>query len=126
MIALTSWLAIDRLLVLVMRDLAQAQGWYAQRRVWQVLVLALGGGVALVAVLRARGLLASADAATRWAAAGVILVTLVALLRLVSLHATDLWLQARLAGLSAGRWVEALGLCMTVAGVVRTWPVNGR
>lgn len=125
-IALTGWLAVDRLLVGVMRHVALAQGWYAERRAWQGVVITLCGIAAVAALRAAKPRLASADAATRWAATGLGLVLAVALLRGVSLHATDLWLQTRLAGLSVGRWVEALGLCGIAAAATRTWPVNGR
>ena len=125
LVALVGWFALDQLLVLMARVLASEAGWYGQRRLWQGVAIGVCASVALAAAARARPILQRMEAPTRWAAAGLALVLAVALLRMVSLHATDLWLQTRLVGISVGRWIELIGLGGVGVGVTRTWPARG-
>jgi hypothetical protein len=101
--------------VLALRDVAHAAGWYAQRRPlqWTMLgVLLSAAGFALPAAVRFTRHRVSAGLYP--ALAGLCLLATLLGLRLVSLHHTDFVLDFRLAGLSLGRWIEwlAVGLVM--------------
>jgi hypothetical protein len=105
----------DRAAVLALRDLAHAAGWYAQRRPlqWTMLgMLLVIAGFALPALVRFTRHRVSA--ALSPAIAGLCLLATLLALRLVSLHHTDSVLDARLAGLSLGRWLEALAVGLVV------------
>lgn len=122
LLALNTLFSLDLLLVELLRGVARGAGWYEARRSLQV---------AALLVLAGAGLLAWARWA-RWAAlrvrptpgqhalfTGLALLAGVAALRAVSLHATDEWLATRLAGLSLGRGLEALGLGLAAFAAVR-------
>lgn len=101
----------DLLATSALRAWAWQSGWYGLRRPAQV--IALLAGVLAVRHLARRacvdGLLA----------AGVGACLLVAWGRMVSLHQLDSLMDARMLGLSWGRWVDAAGLVLVAAAVVR-------
>lgn len=112
-------LHLDVLAVELMRGVAHAQGWYAHRRAWQlVLLLTLGAaGAVLVGRLRQRS-------RERWpehapVALGVAFLLALAALKAVSLHQTDGLVNARILGASAGRLAEFGGLAVVTAGALR-------
>jgi hypothetical protein len=110
---------VDLLTIYVLRDVAQAQGWYGQRRAWQLLAL----GALALATLLALGwfhprLRAERSRSTA-AVLGVSLLVGVAALRAISLHYTDRALDAHLAGITTGRLLELAGLGLTAAGALR-------
>ena len=109
---------LDLLAVGLLRELSRAQGWYAQRRLLQAPLAAAvaAGGLLGVWQLRRRGAERRLDGP---ALAGLALLLTLALLRGVSLHATDLWLQARVAGISVGRHLEALALALFALAALR-------
>jgi len=117
----------DRALVLWMREAANAGGWYALRRPLQGATLALLVTTVwfMVPHVVRSGRLDLSDH-LRPAMAGLGLLVVLLVLRLVSLHHTDFVLDARLAGLSLGRWLEALavGLVMVPALRAKTGPVS--
>jgi hypothetical protein len=101
----------DRAVVLSLREVAHDGGWYAQRRPlqWTTLGVLLGvAGFALPALVRFTRKRVSPG--LYLVIAGLCLQATLLALRLVSLHHTDFVLDFRLAGLSLGRWVEALAL----------------
>lgn len=106
------------------RTFASAHGWYAGRRpVQQALVFGLGLGSA-AAIALAVWLARKAPAPTRLASVGgVALVGFVAI-RTVSLHAIDLLLDFRLAGLKAN-WLIELGGIVVILSLIR-WRVATR
>lgn len=122
-LALITLLSLDLLFVEMARAWARSGGWYATRRDLQALVL-LGLALIGLALLVRRErpaqttLRAWADRTAApqgrdgWLALGLGLVLAVAALRLVSWHASDVWLGQRVAGLSLGRLLEAGGLSL--------------
>lgn len=127
LLAVNCLLHADRAMVLALRELAQAGGWYAQRRAlqWTVLGLLLAAaGLALPAAVRFTRHRVSVGLYP--AMAGLCLLATLLGLRLVSLHHTDFVLDVRLAGLSLGRWLEALavGLVMVSALGALTGPAG--
>ena len=117
LLALNTLFALDLLAVQVLRHLAHLQGWRGGRRRIQALVLVLLGVSALVATLRLAQRVDLFVGALRWLVPGVALLLTVAALRAVSLHGTDALLQVRLAGISAGRLLDALGLTLVAIGI---------
>ncbi|MEY2687811.1 MAG: hypothetical protein RL375_2009 [Pseudomonadota bacterium] len=122
LLAGTTLLHLDLLLVLFMRGLARSLGWYAQRGPWQVAaVLAL----VVVAVwgrhrwLRRRTVARLAAPQRRRLRNGLTLLALLAGLRVVSLHQVDQWLAVSLGVASLGRSVEACGLVLVALAL---WP----
>jgi hypothetical protein len=113
-LALIDLFRADALLVLMARHVARLQGWYDARRSWQgaALVLALSLGFVVACGRHPIGWSTGLGRVLTGAAALVALLVL----RLVSLHHTDPLLDARLAGVSVGRWVAVLGLCLVASG----------
>lgn len=123
-LSVMSLFALDQLLLLLARDVARQQGWYETRRVWQAAAIVVLVAAAWVVAAWRKVRLTDGESACRWAACGVGAILAVTALRIVSLHACDAVLQARLAGVSVGRLVELLGLCCVVAGA--RWQLRAR
>ncbi|MFZ2736736.1 MAG: hypothetical protein WBI20_04515 [Burkholderiaceae bacterium] len=120
LLGLNTVFQLDLLLVLLLRTGARLQGWYQERRLLQYpLLLTLGAsGLVLLAWLRTR---IENDWPLLWPIVlGLGLLVAVAGLRLVSFHASDELLDARLWGVSTGRWLELAGMIGVVAGA-RNW-----
>lgn len=125
LLSVSTLFALDVLAVELARVAARQAGWYGARRTLQMAVL---GALALAAVwaisaaaleapkprraaLRTwPGAVPFAPVNERWVEFGMALLLTLALLRFVSLHATDAWLGLRWAGLSLGRVLEGVGL----------------
>jgi hypothetical protein len=116
LLALNTLFTFDLLVVGLMRGVARASGWYEARgEVQAVALVAIGtAGLATWGALRHRRVLAVP--ATRWLLTGLAVLAGLATLRAVSLHATDELLNTRLAGLTLGRLVDALGLGLMATG----------
>jgi hypothetical protein len=109
----------DLLLIYLLREVAHAQGWYEQRRDWQVLALGAlaASGLLVLGCVRAR--LQAVWSRHASAALGLGLLAGVAALRAVSLHATDLALNVHVLGVSVARLLEFAGLGLIAAGALR-------
>lgn len=116
LLAINTLLAFDLLFVVWMRGVARALGWYEARRGLQVLALVAIGMAAVAAWKPLRLWLAQAEPVSPRLLAGLALLLALAALRLVSLHATDVFINTTLAGLTLGRLVEALGLGLVASG----------
>lgn len=117
LLALNTLFALDLLAVQVLRNLALLQGWHDHRRQLQVLVLAGLGLLALQAALHLGRQLDWRADGLRWLVPGLVVLVVLAVLRGVSLHGTDAVLHGRIAGVSIGRLLDALGLALVAAGV---------
>jgi hypothetical protein len=116
-LALNTLMALDVLAILVLRGVAQQQGWYGLRRAIQVLALLVATGSAAVAWHRLRRLGLRPAPGQRWLLLGLGLLVAVSLLRAVSLHATDQLIGVRMAGLSLGRFIDIAGLGSVGTGI---------
>ncbi len=116
LLAVNTLFALDLLGIEVLRGVARASGWYAARREVQAVVLVAIGLAAVAVWTLTRHWRAPAAPGTPWLLAGLAVLVGLATLRLVSLHATDELINSRLAGLSLGRLVDALGLGLVAAG----------
>lgn len=117
-------LSVDLFLAHFMRSLAGLQGWYEQRRGVQHAALAL---LVLGALLWQRRAGRADDERDRPLRYGVLALGLLFALRMVSAHSTDALLALRLAGISAGRWLElAVLLWLACAAGRRLATVRGR
>lgn len=116
-LALNTLFALDLLAVQVLRNLAHLQGWHDSRRQVQAVVLALLGMLALKAALHLGQRIDLRADGLRWLVPGLVVLVVLAVLRGVSLHVTDAFIQGRLAGMSVGRLLDALGLALVVGGM---------
>ena len=118
LLALMGLLRAERAWVLWVREMTQSIGWYSARRPLQWMASAALLAALLMLVLQlpawARRLQLSRGLLT--AACGLALLLTVELLRLVSLHHIDMLLDARTAGLSAGRWLQLGALLLLGSG----------
>ena len=92
-------------------------GWYEGRKPFQIatlLVAAMGVGGMIFAIARRGGTVHVRRA--RLAAIGVLTVSAIALIQLVSLHDAVVWMTRTTFGLPRWRLVEAIGLVLVVAG----------
>lgn len=126
LLAVNTLFALDLLGIEVLRGVARASGWYAARREVQVVALVATGMAVMAAWTHTRHWRVSVAPGTPWLAAGLAVLAGLATLRLVSLHATDELINSRLAGLSLGRLVDALGLGLVAAGAWRGLRATGR
>ena len=110
---------VDLLVIYLLRELANAQGWYEHRRDWQLLVLGALAATGLMALGGLRTRLQAVWSRCASMVMGVSLLATVAALRAVSFHATDLALNAHVLGVSTGRLLEFAGLGLTAAGALR-------
>lgn len=116
LLALNTLFAFDLLFVELLRGVARASGWYAARRAVQTGALVVGAAAGLATWGALRHRLALAAPVDNCLPAGLALLASVAVLRAVSLHATDELLATRLAGLTLGRLIDALGLGLVATG----------
>ena len=122
LLAMNSLCAFDLVFIELMRGIARTAGWYESRRGLQIAALvALGAaGVAAWSLWRQRpaplALAVGAAPAARWGLAGLAVLATLTVLRVVSLHGADDILNARLAGLTVGRLINALGLTLVATG----------
>ena len=121
LLAISAALALDQRLILWMRALAWEGHWYQNRRWIQlgVLVLLLPGCLLAASRIWVFASHESTPHAARLAAAGMFVLVLVQLLRAVSLHHTDLLLDWRMVGVSAGRWIDGMALALVLLGATR-------
>jgi hypothetical protein len=117
-LALNTLMALDLLAVLMLRSMAQQQGWYAGRREIQALTLLIIAGAAVLAYLRLRHAAARRPPSQHWLLLGLGLLLTASVLRAVSLHATDQFIGARIAGWSLGRLIDVAGLGGVGTGIV--------
>lgn len=125
LMALNSALGADRQIALWLRDIAHDLGWYEFRRPLQAAAIGAFIGGLCVAVARGwrRTNVAALPLPTRAAFAAAPVLLTVAALRAVSHHQTDRWLDSRVAGHGAGRWIECLCLVVVVWAAGRRWSV---
>jgi len=116
LLALTQVTHLDLVATSALRSAASHEGWYVLRRPAQA--VALGAG-ALGLFIAARSLRSQPVLAV-----GLGICLLLGWARVVSLHQVDEILNARMAGLSTGRWIDAGGL-MLVA-IACLWPGESR
>lgn len=116
LLALNSLVHADYALVLLMREMAQAGDWYAQRRPLQVAALGLLGAAAWPIAWLVGSTVRRFDQHLQRVAAGLAWLVTLLMVRLVSLHHVDRLLDLRLGPLSTGRWLEAFGLGLVFAG----------
>lgn len=119
LLAMNTLFAFDLLFIEWMRGVARASGWYDTRRGLQALALVSVGVAAVAAWGPLRHRLALAAPVSPWLLTGLAGLAALATLRLVSLHATDELIHTRLAGLTLGRLVDALGLGLVASGAWR-------
>lgn len=112
-------LHLDVLLLVTMRVVAGAQGWYQHRREWQyvLLVLLAGGGLAVLSWIRLRLLARWSECAP--VVLGVAFLAALAALKGVSFHYTDRFIHASFLGASLGRLAELAGIGVIMAGALR-------
>lgn len=125
LMALNAALAADRHVALWLRDIAHDHGWYELRRPLQATAIGLfvGGLVFAVARTWRRSNVNALPLPTHAAfASGPVLLT-VATLRAVSHHQTDRWLDSRVAGHGAGRWIEFCCLVVIIWAAAHRWSV---
>lgn len=108
----------DLLTLAVLRHLARIDGWYVDRRGWQLVALGLLGIAGAAALRRWRTPLATAWQRAPSIVLGVGLLGVIALLRAVSHHATDLVFDARVSGVTVGRLLELCSLALAAGGAV--------
>jgi hypothetical protein len=121
LLAATAVLQADELLIVWMRELAHEGHWYQNRRTIQAGVLAILLPTCLLGAGRMWALASQGSArdTARLAAIGMFGLVLIQLFRSISLHQTDLLLNMRFAGVTAGRWVDVLALGMVLLGATR-------
>ena len=121
LIAVNTLVGGEQVLVLWLRSVARADGWYEIRRPVQVVVLAiaLGAGVLLAARLWNCASLSNPPMALAWATAGIGVVMGLVCLRLVSYHYADVLMGHRVAGFSLARWTELFGFVLVWLGALQ-------
>lgn len=119
LIGVNSAVRLDLLALFALREVAHAQGWYPQRRVWQLVALAAVVTVGVVALGEVRARLRDVWARCAGAVVGVGLLTGVATLRAISHHVTDIAFGVHLLGMSTGRLLEFAGLGLTATAALR-------
>jgi hypothetical protein len=102
------------------RDLAMSQGWYGQRRIVQVAfisALALGGLVSQIWLYRA---LRDLGSEVRWAALGLVFLTVFVIIRATSFHHVDVLLHITLGEMRINWILELGGIgCIAAAAAAR-------
>lgn len=123
--ALMAILAVDAVfeptffLVQFVRQLAQMQGWYEERRREQLYVLILLAIVGLFVLGWLRTRIADAWSTCGPAVLGLSLLVALAALRAISFHDTDVFINLPIAGFSLGRLLELGGLALVWVGTIR-------
>lgn len=125
LLALNAAIAPDRHIALCLREVAQSEGWYALRRPFQVAALTVLIAALAAAALRAwqRLGVSALPRCLQMVFAAHALLLAVPLLRAVSHHQTDRWLDSQLAGATAGRWIESLCLGVVLWTASRRWSI---
>jgi hypothetical protein len=119
LIGINTVLRLDLLAIYLLRAVSRADGWYARRRDVQFLMVGFVAFAGLVALGWLRTRLAAAWSRHATIVLGVLLLVGVAVLRAVSFHYTDLFFNLRVAGVTAGRFLEVAGLGLAGAGALR-------
>ncbi len=99
-------------LLQMLRSLAKAQGWYAERRSGQFYLVAGLGVFALLMLFWLRSRLGEIWSDCAPAVFGIGMTAAVFLIRAISFHDTDQIINANIAGFALGRLVEMCGLAM--------------
>jgi hypothetical protein len=117
-------LDLQSLFVQVLRDMARADGWYSERRLYQArfvkgfaLVGALVGAIVMIFAMRARNIWA------RVAALGTLLIIGFIVIRAASFHHVDVVLKSTLAGLRYNWILELTPISLII---VSAWKTLGR
>lgn len=111
-LALTQAAHLDLLITSVLRSHAWHEGWYGLRRPAQAIAIAAGAVALIIATRRL--------SSQPLLAAGVGICLFLGWARVVSYHHVDAILDARMSGLSAGRWIDAGGLVLVMTACL--WP----
>jgi hypothetical protein len=119
LIGVNSVVRFDLLAIFALRAVAHAQGWYEQRRVWQLIGLAAVAVAGVLALGELRVRLRDVWARCAGAVVGVGLLTGIATLRAISHHVTDIAFGVHLLGISTGRLLEFAGLGLTATSALR-------
>jgi hypothetical protein len=107
-------------LLQMLRSLAKAQGWYAERRSGQFYLVAGLGFFALLMLFWLRSRLAEIWSDCAPAVLGIGMAAAVFLIRAISFHDTDQIINTNIAGFALGRLVEMCALAMIALGA-RRW-----
>jgi hypothetical protein len=120
MLGINTALNLDQLVLLTLREMARQEGWYGERRTLQFGLIAMGltGSLVLLGWMRTR--LDDVWDQCGHAVMGLALLSGLAMVRAVSLHDLDAFIQEPLADFPVGRWLEFAGLLLVGAGV-RRW-----
>jgi hypothetical protein len=112
LLALVQATQLDLVATSALRSAASREGWYVLRRPAQAVALGAGALALFTAAqrLRSQPLLA----------AGLGMCLLLGWARVVSLHQVDAILNARVSGLSTGRWIDMGALALVAAACL--WP----
>jgi hypothetical protein len=113
-------LLLDQLFLISLREMARQQGWYGERRALQfgAVIVAVTAGLLVLGWLRTR--LEMVWTQCGWAVIGLCGLVGLVTTRCISFHFTDLVMNLRLGGFTVGRWFEAGGLLLVIAGT-RQW-----
>lgn len=114
LLAVNKQLDVQSLLTQVGRDMALAQGWYAQRQQVQLAFIAGLGATTTIAGLMLALSLRRADAAVRWAVAGLVLLLAWIVTRAAAFHHIDRYMGWRVFGITLNGALE-LGAITVIA-----------
>lgn len=101
------------------RCMAQAQGWYENRRVVQVAFILVLAGAGVLVLLGLRRLLRGTLARTGLALLGLVLVTVFVVIRAAGFHHMDMLIGARIAGMRLNWLLELPGPLLVLAAALR-------
>jgi hypothetical protein len=109
----------------VARDMALAQGWYANRRVYQLGFVAVAALVGLAGQFWLYRAFRSHGKEARWAVVGLVFLIVFIVARLTSFHHVDYLLRLELAGLRINWILELGGIgCIAAAAAMRLRHLN--
>lgn len=101
------------------RCMAQAQGWYENRRVVQVAFILVLAGTGVLVFLGLMRLLRGTLARTGLALLGLVLVTVFVVIRAAGFHHMDVLIDTRVAGMRMNWLLELPGPLMVLAAALR-------
>jgi hypothetical protein len=103
----------------LLREMAQLEGWYGERREFQYLIVAFMAMLFPAALVWLRKGFTAAGVPSYTVAYGLLGLLVLFSFRLISAHVTDAFINVRVAGVSFGRWLEFAGIGLVVQGAWR-------
>lgn len=100
------------------RGLARQEGWYRDRRTVQLLMMAIGGGIALAAGAWLLRLTKGAHGSVRLGLVGLLVLGMFVMLRAASFHHVDVALGARVGGTKLHILLELGGIVIVAVGAL--------